>query len=101
MAPSGLALPVHGSAPDIAGTGKANPLGAILTAAMVLRHSANLEHEAAAIEAAVTTVLEAGHRTADIARGNTAVTVTTQQMGKLVHEALAQSLDREESMHGI
>ena len=43
--------PVHGSAPDIAGTGKANPLGAILTAAMVLRHSANLEQDAAAIEA--------------------------------------------------
>src|ERR1700728_753715 len=45
--------PVHGSAPDIAGTGKANPLGAILTAAMVLRHSAGLEQEAAAVEAAV------------------------------------------------
>ena len=63
--------PVHGSAPDIAGTGKANPLGAILTAAMVLRHSANLEQDAAAIEAAVQQVLDAGHRTADIARGNT------------------------------
>jgi 3-isopropylmalate dehydrogenase len=93
--------PVHGSAPDIAGTGKANPLGAILTAAMVLRHSADLEHEAAAIEAAVASVLEVGHRTADISRGNTAANVTTQQMGKLVHEALAQSLDRKESMHGI
>src|SRR5580692_5070851 len=68
--------PVHGSAPDIAGTGKANPLGAILTAAMVLRHSANLEQEAQAIEAAVQQVLTAGHRTADIARGNTSVTVT-------------------------
>ena len=45
--------PVHGSAPDIAGTGKANPLGAILTAAMLLRHSANLEQDAAAIESAV------------------------------------------------
>ncbi len=42
--------PVHGSAPDIAGQGKANPLGAILTAAMILRHSANLEQDAAAIE---------------------------------------------------
>ena len=42
--------PVHGSAPDIAGKGKANPLGAILTAAMLLRHSANLEAEAQAIE---------------------------------------------------
>src|ERR1700691_4807922 len=88
--------PVHGSAPDIAGTGKANPLGAILTAAMVLRHSANLEAEAKAIEAAVLKVLDAGHRTADIARGTTAANVTTQQMGKLVHEALAQSIDRQD-----
>jgi 3-isopropylmalate dehydrogenase len=59
--------PVHGSAPDIAGTGKANPLGAILTAAMVLRHSANLEQDAKAIEQAVNKVLDAGYRTADIA----------------------------------
>ncbi len=93
--------PVHGSAPDIAGTGKANPLGAILTAAMVLRHSGKLEREAQAVEAAVAKVLEAGHRTADIARGNTSANVTTQQMGKLVHEALAQSIDREQSLHGV
>jgi 3-isopropylmalate dehydrogenase len=93
--------PVHGSAPDIAGTGKANPLGAILTAALVLRHSGGLEEEARAIEAAVTQVLNAGHRTADIARGNTAATVTTQQMGKLVHSALAESIDRQQSLHGV
>jgi 3-isopropylmalate dehydrogenase len=93
--------PVHGSAPDIAGTGKANPLGAILTAAMVLRHSAHLEEEAQAIESAVLKVLTAGHRTADIARGNTAVTVTTQQMGKLVHSALAESIDRHQSLHAV
>ncbi len=93
--------PVHGSAPDIAGQGKANPLGAILTAAMVLRHSGKLEQEALAVEAAVAAVLEAGHRTPDIARGNTAVTVTTTQMGKLVHEALAQSIVRDQSLHGV
>jgi 3-isopropylmalate dehydrogenase len=93
--------PVHGSAPDIAGTGKANPLGAILTAAMVLRHSAGLEQEAAAIEAAVQQVLAAGHRTADIARGNAEATVTTQQMGKLVHSALAESIDRSQSLHAV
>jgi 3-isopropylmalate dehydrogenase len=98
--------PVHGSAPDIAGTGKANPLGAILTAAMVLRHSGQLEHEATAIETAVASVLSEGHRTADIARrdasGHIASTnVTTQQMGKLVHEALAQSIDRQQSMHAV
>ena len=83
--------PVHGSAPDIAGQGKANPLGAILTAAMLLRHSANLETEAAAIESAVAAVLEAGHRTPDIA-GNT-TPITTTQMGQLVHQHLAQTLN--------
>jgi len=93
--------PVHGSAPDITGTGKANPLGAILTAAMVLRHSAGLEADAAAIESAVAKVLEAGHRTADIARGSGQQVVTTEQMGKLVHEALAQTLDRQQSMHAV
>ena len=93
--------PVHGSAPDIAGTGKANPLGAILTAAMVLRHSAKLEVDAQAIEAAVQKVLSAGHRTADIARGETQATVTTKQMGRLVHQALAESIDRRQSMHAV
>lgn len=93
--------PVHGSAPDIAGKGKANPLGAILTAAMLLRHSANLEDDALAIEAAVNKVLAAGHRTSDIARGNAAANVTTHEMGKLVHEALAQSIDKQQSLHAV
>ncbi|MCL2660906.1 MAG: 3-isopropylmalate dehydrogenase [Acidobacteriaceae bacterium] len=84
--------PVHGSAPDIAGTGKANPLGAILTAAMVLRHSANLDEEARAVEQAVHAVLNAGYRTTDIARGDNIQTVTTQEMGKHVLEALAGSV---------
>ncbi len=93
--------PVHGSAPDIAGTGKANPIGAILTAAMVLRHSGRLEADAQSIEAAVSHVLAAGHRTADIARGNTGAIVTTREMGRLVHQALAQSIDRRQSMHAV
>ena len=93
--------PVHGSAPDIAGTGKANPLGAILTAAMVLRHSAGLEAEASAIEASVATVLQAGHRTADIARGDVSATVSTQRMGALVREALASNLERTQSLHAV
>ena len=95
--------PVHGSAPDIAGTGKANPLGAILTAAMVLRHSGNLEMEAAAIEQAVLDVLTAGNRTADLARGadSAQVVVSTTQMGKLVHQALTQAIDRSQSMHAV
>ena len=60
--------PVHGSAPDIAGKGIANPLGAILTAALLLRHAGGMEQEARAIEAAVAKVLEHGYRTADLAR---------------------------------
>lgn len=95
--------PVHGSAPDIAGTGKANPLGAILTAAMVLRHSAHREAEAAAIEAAVGQVLAAGYRTADLAReGETTHGVsTTGEMGRLVHEALSQAIDRSQTLHAV
>jgi 3-isopropylmalate dehydrogenase len=95
--------PVHGSAPDIAGTGKANPLGAILTAAMILRHSANLEQDARAVEQAVLKVLDEGYRTADIARGQSSSqqTVTTQEMGKRVHQALTESIDRRQSMHAV
>jgi len=95
--------PVHGSAPDIAGQGKANPLGAILTAAMVLRHSAHLEQDAAAIDLAVSKVLADGYRTADIARGGAANQhlVSTREMGKLVHQALAEAIDRRQSMHAV
>jgi 3-isopropylmalate dehydrogenase len=95
--------PVHGSAPDIAGTGKANPLGAILTAAMVLRHSAGLEQDAQAVETAVNNVLEAGYRTADLARGNQPgqQIVTTREMGKLVHSALNEIIDRRQAMHAV
>src|SRR5437588_8903614 len=60
--------PVHGSAPDIAGRGLANPLGAISTAAMLLRHTAKLEQEADDIEEAISAVLHAGHRTQDLKR---------------------------------
>src|SRR5438270_13446206 len=63
----GLYEPIHGSAPDIAGQGIANPLGAILSGAMLPRHSFQLETEAAAIEAFVRGVLAAGHRTRDLA----------------------------------
>ena len=63
----GMYEPIHGSAPDIAGKGIANPLAMLLSTAMLLRHSCGLETEAQAIEAAVAAVIEAGHRTADIA----------------------------------
>lgn len=82
----GLYEPVHGSAPDIAGKGMANPLGAILAAAMALRHSLNLEAEAAAIERAVTSVLAAGIRTADIAAGGPVA--GTSELGAAVIAAL-------------
>ncbi len=82
--------PIHGSAPDIAGKGLANPLGAILTGALVLRLSANMEAEAAAIQAAVRKVLEMGFRTPDLVRGDaTGFTVlTTTEMGAKVRAML-------------
>jgi 3-isopropylmalate dehydrogenase len=82
----GLYEPIHGSAPDIAGKGIANPLATILAAAMALRHSLGLEFEAKAVEEAVGRVLDAGLRTADIAGG--AETVSTSEMGVAVADAL-------------
>ena len=95
--------PVHGSAPDIAGKGLANPLGAILTAAMLLRHSANLEQDATAIETAVRRVLEQGYRTADLARTekDKKMVLSTQAMGKQVHETLNEIIDRRQAMHAV
>ncbi|MXZ37270.1 MAG: 3-isopropylmalate dehydrogenase [Holophagales bacterium] len=79
----GLYEPVHGSAPDIAGRGIANPVGAILSAAMLLRHSLDLEAEAARVEASVAAVLEDGLRTADLASTGQA-SVSTTEMGKAI-----------------
>lgn len=78
----GLYEPIHGSAPDIAGKGIANPLATILASAMLLRHSLKLDAEGAAIEKAVDQVLAKGHRTADLASGGTSV--GTVEMGSLV-----------------
>ena len=82
----GLYEPIHGSAPDIAGQDIANPLATILAAAMLLRHSLNLNNEAEAIESAVSRVLADGLRTADIARGG--ASIGTHQMGTAVVERL-------------
>jgi 3-isopropylmalate dehydrogenase len=83
----GLYEPVHGSAPDIAGRGIANPLGAILSVAMMLRYSFQLDAEASCTEKAVEAVLSAGHRTRDLAKpGETSV--TTEEMGTKVVEAV-------------
>jgi 3-isopropylmalate dehydrogenase len=83
----GLYEPVHGSAPDIAGKGIANPLGAILSAAMLLRHSFQLEKEAACVEKAVSAVLAQGARTADLA-GKTHAAISTTEMGRRVVDAV-------------
>jgi 3-isopropylmalate dehydrogenase len=79
----GLYEPVHGTAPDIAGQGIANPIAAVLSAAMLLRYSLNMGPEADRIEAAVRCVLEQGHRTRDIAvRGDKVL--GTREMGDLI-----------------
>jgi 3-isopropylmalate dehydrogenase len=77
--------PIHGSAPDIAGKGIANPIGAILSAALLLRHSLGLEDEAACIERAVSEALDAGVLTADLSPYRAA---TTAEMTAAVIERL-------------
>jgi 3-isopropylmalate dehydrogenase len=74
----GLYEPVHGSAPDIAGQGKANPTGMVLSVALMLRYSLGLETEAKAVEDAVEAVLESGARTADITPRGAAYLSTTE-----------------------
>ena len=80
----GLYEPIHGSAPDIAGQNKANPLATILSAAMLLRYALDLNTEADAIEAAVDRCLEDGCRTADIARSTDAKVLTCSEMADAV-----------------
>jgi 3-isopropylmalate dehydrogenase len=87
----GLYEPVHGSAPDIAGQGVANPLGAILSVALLLRHSLGLPAEAARVEAAVARALQDGARTRDLARpGEPAI--STREMGARVRRELARAV---------
>lgn len=85
----GLYEPIHGSAPDIAGRGIANPCGTILSVALMLRHSFGLEAEAARIEAAVEHAVAGGARTADIAATGTKP-ISTRQMGDAVLAELAR-----------
>lgn len=92
--------PVHGSAPDIAGRDSANPLGAIASAAMMLRYSANLDQEAADIESAINLVLENGYRTPDINDGSGQV-VRTSEMGALVAETVVQIADTRYAYHAV
>ena len=83
----GLYEPVHGSAPDIAGKDMANPLASILSVAMMLRHSFDLEEHAARIEQAVRSVLRDGYRTPDIFEPGTR-RVGTEEMGERVAQAI-------------
>ncbi len=83
----GLYEPIHGSAPDIAGKGIANPIGTILSVALLLRNSLKLDREARAVEQAVAEVLETGARTADLGGENV---LTTAQMGAAICENVAE-----------
>ena len=76
----GLYEPIHGSAPDIAGQDIANPIAAILSGALMLRHSLNLSEEANCVENAIEAVLDKGHRTADIAEDAQTTTLSTTAM---------------------
>ncbi len=86
----GLYEPVHGTAPDIAGQGVANPIAAILSAAMLLRYSLSLGADADRIDAAVIRVLEQGHRTRDVHAAGTTL-VGTKEMGDLISAEVEKS----------
>ena len=83
----GMYEPIHGSAPDIAGQNKANPIATILSAGMMLRYSFDLQTEADAIEKAVDSVLEKGYRTADLV-GDSGITPLscTEMTDKILEE---------------
>ncbi len=87
----GLFEPVHGSAPDIAGRGVANPLGAIASAGLLLRHGLNQPEAADAVDRAVVSALEAGLRTQDLARPGEA-TVGTRELGERVAALVLQGV---------
>lgn len=93
--------PVHGSAPDIEGQGVANPLGAIASAAMLLRQTAGLEDEAADIELAISAALDAGFRTRDIAVGSSGHLIGTAEMGQRVTEAIVEMADMRHAYHAV
>jgi 3-isopropylmalate dehydrogenase len=85
----GLYEPVHGTAPDIAGQGIANPIAAVLSAAMLLRYSLNMGPEADRVEAAVRRALEQGYRTRDIAAAGDKV-LGTREMGDVIVRGVEQ-----------
>jgi len=92
--------PIHGSAPDIAGKGIANPIGAIASVAMFLRYTAELPQEATAIEDAIRKTLEAGLRTKDLVRGGGRA-VSTEEMGNRILETLGDLLHSRMAYHAV
>lgn len=90
----GLFEPVHGSAPDIAGKGIANPIGAIASAALLLRYSAKNEPAAKAIENGINAALEQGSRTKDIAENASTSVISTSEMGSLITRLAIESAER-------
>jgi 3-isopropylmalate dehydrogenase len=95
----GIFEPVHGSAPDIAGRGIANPLAMILSAALMLRHVYAMEDEPAAIEVAVEQVLADGLRTADLALEGEE-TVGTEEVGSAIAAAISNASTAEAAADG-
>ena len=83
--PRGMYEPIHGSAPDIAGQGIANPIGTILSAAMMLRYSLGLEQEACGVENAVAAILDDGYRTADLAQDGQSAISTAEMTENIVN----------------
>jgi 3-isopropylmalate dehydrogenase len=92
--------PVHGSAPDIAGQGIANPIGAIASAAMLLRFSADMDQEAAEIDHAIEDTLASGARTKDLA-GPGERHLSTTEMGQAIAENLIEGRERRHSYHAV
>ncbi|MBI5237201.1 MAG: 3-isopropylmalate dehydrogenase, partial [Deltaproteobacteria bacterium] len=89
--------PIHGSAPDIAGKGIANPIGTILSTAMMLRYSFNMEKAASEIECAVEAAIDKGLRTADIFYEG-ATKVGTAEMGDAILKSLEEICDKKERL---
>ena len=91
--------PVHGSAPDIAGTNRANPFGAIASVSMLLRQTAHLSREADLIDTAIRGVLDLGYRPADLASGSRVSSTT--EIGDAVIAALAELIDYQHAYHAV
>jgi 3-isopropylmalate dehydrogenase len=96
----GLFEPVHGSAPDIAGRNRANPLGAIASAALLFRYGAGLAQEADLVDRAITAVLDAGLRPFDLARQGQRAASTTE-IGDAVLQAITELSDRDHAYHAV